>query len=167
MIDPYFFRFKGFGYPDNFEPVEIPEDCWKVYMLSSSKDERNVFVYTDRKEFRLSSKKDDKDVVHLYNKFINRCSLGMPFQDICSDSEYHDYTEVKRGHDAPVTVMRLRKSALRLCMVFCGANNIVLFRLSTKRQDKISKSEQNIIESRVHAIFKYPCESNEFLVRVL
>lgn len=29
-IDPYYFPFKGVGYPDNFQPIDAP-DCFDAY----------------------------------------------------------------------------------------------------------------------------------------
>jgi len=166
-IDPYYYIFNGIGYPNHYEKVELPAG-FKVYLLCNGTEERHVFVYTDRAEFDLSSKRDAEDVYRLFVNLSNRlveCDKANDLFEYYDSSELHEAARVKiEVSDVPV--YRIRKASLRLYMVFLGSD-IVLFRLATKRQDKISKSEQKVLENRVKAIFLYPAGSKDFLRRVL
>ncbi|AIL77110.1 hypothetical protein B2J61_07685 [Acinetobacter baumannii] len=167
MIDPYFFRWSEIGFPDDLQPIMIP-DCIRVYMLSSSMDKRDVFLYRDRAEFSLHSKRDNCDVLRLFTQLASRCEMCEQPTELF---EFYDSSELHRAcvvklDDKDVPVYRIRKASLRLYLVFVNAY-IVLFRLSPKRKDKIDKSEKTIIDNRVRAIFKYQADMETFLVRLL
>lgn len=166
-IDPYFCRFKGIGYPNNYRRIELPAG-FSIYMLCDTSDERFIFVHTDRKEFNLSSKKDDEDVIRLFENFSKRLTLCEKANDLF---EHYDSKELHEGHRTKlkghdVIIYRIQKANLRLYIVFLGPD-IVLFRLSPKRQNKISESEKNILNNRVEAIYLHPVNSKDFLRRVL
>lgn len=166
-IDPYFCIFDGIGYPNHYKKIELPTG-FAIYLLCNTSNKSCIFVHTDRKEFKLSSPRDDQDVFRLFDAFSKRlteCEKANDLFDYYDSSELHVAHHVKfEGNDVPV--YRIRKAALRLYLVFFGSN-IVCFRLATKRQDKISKSEANILNKRVEAIYSYPVDSNDFLRRVL
>lgn len=167
MIDPYFFLWNEIGFPNNLHPITIP-DSMRVYMLSSSKDKRDIFLYRDRTEFALNSQRDDDDVFRLFTQFATRCEqCEQPIElfDCYDSKELHKaHTTKLDGKNIPV--YRIRKASIRLYLVFVDAY-IILFRLSPKRQDKIDNSEKTILDNRVKAIFKYQTHMDEFLVRLL
>lgn len=157
-IDPYYFVFDSVGYPDNLHPIEIP-DGFVAYLLSSSSIRAHVFVYLDRQEFSLSSKQDDKDVIRLFTALARKlagCEQVTEIFELYDNKELHKACEIKINHQSE-PVYRIRKNSLRLYFVIVGSD-MVLFRLSTKRQDKLSPSELNLIEKRVQAIFAHPIQ---------
>lgn len=166
-IDPYFFKFDGIGYPGHYKRIVLPSG-FRVYLLCNTSDKRFIFVHSDRKEFNLSSQRDNQDVVRLFGtlgKRLTECEKANDLFDYYDSQELHEAHRAKfGGNDVPV--YRIRKADLRLYLIFIGSDAI-LFRLATKRQDKISKSEKNIIDNRVKAIYLYPVNSNDFLRRVL
>lgn len=167
MIDPYFFKWDQIGFPKNLHSIVIPENI-KVYMLSSSNSKSDIFLYRDRAEFSLSSSRDDTDVIRLFTQLaskLEQCSIVNDMFDYYGSSELHQahFTKLD-GKD--ISIYRIRKASIRLYLVLTG-NFIVLFRLAPKRKDKIDNSEKVIIDERVKAIFKYPIDSNDFLVRLL
>ena len=158
-IDPYYFPFKGVGYPDNFQPIDVP-DCFDAYLLSKSRSQANIFVYLDRQEFALSSKRDNSDVIRLFSglaRKLSSCNNVVEIFDLYDNTELHKACDVKIQHQTE-TVYRIRKNNLRLYFVIVGAD-LVLFRLSTERQDKLPPSELKLIESRVQAIFAHQINS--------
>lgn len=166
-IDPYFCKFEGIGYPSRYRKIELPAG-FSIYMLCDTSDERFIFVHTDRKEFNLSSKRDDEDVIRLFENFSKRLTICDKANDLF---EHYDSKELHEAHrtklkGSDVTVYRIQKANLRLYIVFLGSD-IVLFRLAPKRQDKISESEKKILDNRVEAIYLYPVNSKGFLGRVL
>lgn len=167
MIDPYFFKWEEIGFPKNLHSIVLPENI-KVYMLSSSRNKNDVFLYCDRAEFSLSSARDDADVIRLFTQLaskLEQCLVANEVFDFYDSSELHRAHITKLdGKDIPI--YRIRKASIRLYLVFTG-NFIILFRLAPKRKDKIDASEKVIIDERVKAIFKYPVESHDFLVRLL
>lgn len=167
MIDPYFFKWDQIGFPKNLHSIVIPKNI-KVYMLSSSSSKSDIFLYCDRAEFSLSSARDDTDVIRLFTQLaskLEQCLIVNEMFDFYDSSELHRAHVTKLdGKDIPI--YRIRKAGIRLYLVFTG-NLIILFRLAPKRKDKIDNSEKVIIDERVKAIFKYPIESNDFLVRLL
>lgn len=167
MIDPYFFKWDGVEFPHELHDIEIPSHI-QVYLLSSSKSEEDIFLHHDRNEFSLKNKRDNTDVVRLFTQLATRLDLcdkpSELFEVYTKDDLHRAYTTRINGNK--VSIYRIRKSDIRLYLVFVG-EYIVLFRLSQKRQDKIDKSEKNILDTRVEAILKYPVNSNDFLVRLL
>lgn len=167
MIDPYFFKWDQIGFPKNLHSILLPTNI-RVYMLSSSRNKNDVFLYRDRAEFALSSSRDDADVTRLFTQLASRLEQCLIINDIF---EFYDSSELHRAHTTKINgkdmpVYRIRKASIRLYLVLIG-NVMVLFRLTPKRKDKIDASEKSIIDERVKAIFKYPIESNDFLVRLL
>lgn len=166
-IDPYFCIFDSIGYPKNYKKIEFPSG-FSVYLLCNTLDKRYIFVHTDRMEFNLSSARDNQDVIRLFNtlsKRLSECEKANDLFDYYDSSELHEAHRAKfEGNDVPV--FRIRKASLRLYLVFFGSH-VVLFRLATKRQDKINDSEKNTLDQRVKAIYTYPVGSKEFLRRVL
>lgn len=73
MIDPYFFKWNQIGFPKDLHSIVLPENI-KVYMLSSSRNKSDVFLYRDRTEFALSSARDDTDVIRLFTQLASRLS---------------------------------------------------------------------------------------------
>ncbi|UUS61798.1 MULTISPECIES: hypothetical protein [unclassified Acinetobacter] len=167
MIDPYFFKWDQIGFPKNLHSIVLPENI-KVYMLSSSRNKNDVFLYRDRAEFALSSARDDSDVIRLFTQLaskLEQCFIMNEIFDFYDSSEIHRaHTTKIDGKDTPV--YRIRKASIRLYLVLIG-DVMVLFRLAPKRKDKIDASEKSVIDERVKAIFKYPIESHDFLVRLL
>lgn len=167
MIDPYFFKWDKIGFPHDLHDVEIPSHI-QVYLLSSSKSADDIFLHHDREEFSLKSKRDDTDVVRLFSQLafkIDTCANPNELFNVYSKSDLHKaHTSKFNGNKIPV--YRIRKADVRLYLVFVDAH-IVLFRLTPKRQDKIDKSEMKILDNRVEAIFKYPANTNQFLVRLI
>lgn len=166
-IDPYFFIFDRVGFPDNCYSIDLPEG-FNVYLLCDTMDRRQIFVHTDREEFNLSNARYDTDVNRLFINLATRllqCETAMDIFNNYTRSDLHKAHETKiDGIFEPV--YRLRKNKLRVYLVFIGSD-IILFRLSTKDQDRISKSEANKLDDRVKAIFKYSYNSKEFLRRLL
>lgn len=167
MIDPYFFRLEQIGFPKNLHSVVLPENI-KVYMLSSSSKKNDVFLYRDRAEFALSSARDDADVIRLFTQLVSKLEQCLIINEIF---DFYDSSELHRAHTTKIdgkdiSVYRIRKASIRLYLV-CIGDVMILFRLAPKRRDKIDDSEKMIIDERVKAIFKYPIESNDFLVRLL
>lgn len=157
-IDPYYFLLDGVGYPDDFRHVEMP-DTFAVYLLSNGKTKAKIFIYLDRKEFALSSKQDDKSVVRLFTQLIRKlasCNQANEIFGLYDTKELHPALCVKIKHQSE-PVYRIRKDSLRLYFVIIGAD-MILFRLSTKRQDKLPPTEKNLIEKRVQAIFAHQIE---------
>ncbi len=167
MIDPYFFLWGEIGFPDNLHPIVIP-DKMRVYMLSSSQDKRDIFLYRDRAEFSLTSKRDKDDVIRLFTQLASRCEMCEHPNELF---DYYDSSELHKAHTTKldgkdIAVYRIRKAALRLYLVFVDAF-IILFRLSPKRKDKIDNSEKIILDNRIKSIFKYQTDTEAFLVRLL
>ncbi len=166
-IDPYFYIFDSVGFPDNCYTIDIPEN-FRVYLLCDTLDRRQIFVHTDREEFNLSNARYDTDV----NRLFISLSTKLPECEIATDIfEYYTESDLHKAHKTKIgntfePVYRLRKNKLRVYLVFVGSD-IVLFRLSTKDQDKISKSEAKKLDDRVKAIFKYSYDNKEFLRRLL
>lgn len=167
MINPYFFKWEEIGFPKNLHSIVLPENI-KVYMLSSSRNKNDVFLYRDRAEFALSSARDDADVIRLFAQLaskLEQCLITNEIFDFYDSGELHRAHSTKMdGRDVPV--YRIRKASIRLYLVLVGSV-MILFRLAPKRKDKIDASEKSIIDERVTAIFKYPIESHDFLVRLL
>lgn len=167
MIDPYFFKWDQIGFPKNLHSIVLPENI-KVYMLSSSRNKNDVFLYRDRAEFSLSSARDDADVIRLFSQLASRLEQCLIINEVF---DFYDSTELHRAHitkidGKDISVYRIRKASIRLYLVLISGV-MILFRLAPKRKDKIDASEKFIIDERVKAIFKYPIESNDFLVRLL
>lgn len=167
MIDPYFFKWEQIGFPKNLHSIVLPENI-KVYMLSSSRYKNDVFLYRDRAEFALSSTRDDTDVIRLFTQLASKLEQCFIANEIF---DFYDSSELHRAHITPIdgkdiSAYRIRKASIRLYLVFSGSS-IILFRLAPKRKDKIDASEKAIIDERVKAIFKYPIESHDFLVRLI
>ena len=166
-IDPYFCKFEGIGYPSHYKEIVLPSG-FSIYLLCDTSDKRFIFVHSDRKEFNLSSARDDQDVFRLFEAFSKRltmCEKANELFEYYDSSELHEAHRTKfEGNDVPV--YRIRKADLRVYIVFVGSD-IVLFRLATKRQDKLNKSEKNILDNRLKAIYLYPLNSSGFLRRVL
>lgn len=161
-IDPFYYPFDRVGFPEKYIYVPKP-DQFGVYLLCDTIDKRNVFVYMDRKEFGLNSKRDDVDVIRLFVNLgdkLNECILA---QDLFNLADLHPIHYTKIGNQK-IPVYRLRKNDLRLCLVQISAD-LVLFRLCTKRQDKITPAEAKIIDKRVKAIFNYPL--NTYAERII
>ncbi len=167
MIDPYFFKWEQIGFPKNLHSIVLPENI-RVYMLSSSRNKNDVFLYRDRAEFALSSARDDADVIRLFTQLASKLEQCLIINEIF---DFYDSTELHRAHITKIdmkdiSIYRIRKASIRLYLVLID-DVIVLFRLAPKRRDKIDISEKTILDERVKAIFKYPIESNDFLVRLL
>jgi len=167
MIDPYFFRLEQIGFPKNLHSIVLPENI-KVYMLSSSCKKNDVFLYRDRAEFALSSARDDADVIRLFTQLVSKLEQCLIINEIF---DFYDSKELHRAHTTKIdgkdiSVYRIRKASIRLYLV-CIGDVMILFRLAPKRRDKIDDSEKMIIDERVKAIFQYPIESHDFLVRLL
>ena len=166
-IDPYFCIFDSVGYPKHYKKIELPTS-FSVYLLCDTSDKRYIFVHTDRTEFNLSSARDNQDVMRLFgalSKKLAECEKANDLFDYYDSSELHEAHRTKfEGNEIPV--YRIRKASLRLYLVFLGSD-IVLFRLNTKRQDKISGSEKKTLDQRVKAIYAYPIGSTSFLRRIL
>ena len=166
-IDPYYHKFDGIGFPNHYKKIEMPAG-FNIYLLSHTSNKSLIFVYTDRKEFNLSSKRVDADVFRLFANFSSRvreCDKANDLFDYYHSDEIHVAHHAKfEGNNVPV--YRIRKSDLRLYLIFLGPD-IVLFRLSTKRKDRIDKSEEETLNKRVQAIYSYPIGSKDFLRRVL
>ena len=166
-IDPYFCIFDSVGYPRHYKKLELPTS-FSVYLLCDTSDKRYIFVHTDRMEFNLSSARDNQDVVRLFaalGKRLTECEKANDLFVYYDTNELHEAHRSKfEGNEVPV--YRIRKASLRLYLVFLGSD-IVLFRLSTKRQNKISDSEKKTLDQRVKAIYSYPIGSTSFLRRVL
>ena len=167
MIDPYFFKWEEIGFPKNLHSIVLPENI-KVYMLSSSRNKNDVFLYRDRTEFALSSARDNADVIRLFTQLaskLEQCLIANEIFDFYDSSELHRAHSTKMdGRD--ISVYRIRKASIRLYLVWVDSV-MILFRLAPKRKDKIDASEKSIIDERVKAVFKYPIESHDFLVRLL
>ncbi|EEY78936.1 hypothetical protein HMPREF0012_01805 [Acinetobacter calcoaceticus RUH2202] len=167
MIDPYFFKLEQIGFPKNLHSIVLPENI-KVYMLSSSSKRNDIFLYRDRAEFALSSARDVADVFRLFTQLVSKLEQCWIINEIF---DFYDSSELHRAHSTKIdgkdiSIYRIRKASIRLYLV-CIGDAMILFRLAPKRKDKIDDSEKMIIEERVKAIFKYPIESNDFLVRLL
>lgn len=166
-IDPYFCKFEGIGYPSHYKKILLPAG-FSIYLLCDTSDKRFIFVHSDRQEFNLSSARDNQDVVRLFgtlSKRLTECEKANDLFDYYDSSELHEAHRAKfDGNDVPV--YRIRKADLRLYLIFIGSD-AVLFRLATKRQDKINQSEKNTLDNRVKAIYLYPVNSKDFLRRVL
>lgn len=163
-IDPYYYPFTSVGFPDSYKYVSQPEN-FGVYLLGDTSDKRKVFVYTDRQEFGLSSKRDSQDVKRLFINLADKLSQCDTANDLFYLADLHPIHHVKINGQK-IAVYRLRKNDLRLCLVQISSD-LVLFRLCTKRQDKITKSEANIIDIRVRAIFDYPVHDPKNIGRIL
>lgn len=151
-INPYYYIFDEIGYPDDYQPAFIPEN-FKVYLLCDTVDKRKVFIYTDRDEFSLSSARDDEDVFRLFFSLSGKLEECDKANDLFFLADLHPihYTKID-GKKIPV--YRLRKNDLRVCLIQVDAD-LILFRLCTKRQDKIDKKQANIINRRVEAIYSH------------
>lgn len=152
-IDPYYYPFDRIGFPEKYIYVPQPEN-FGVYLLCNTKDRRKIFVYKDRKKFGLNSKRDDDDVIRLFVSLADKLKECELANDLFHLSDLHPIHYTKIGAQK-IAVYRIRKNDLRLCLIQL-AEHLILFRLCTKREDVISKSEGNIIDKRVKAIFKYP-----------
>lgn len=167
MIDPYFFKWEKIGFPKNLHNIVLPENI-KVYMLSSSRNKNDVFLYRDRDEFALSSTRDNADVIRLFTQLaskLEQCLITNEIFDFYDSSEFHR-AHISKVDGKDLSVYRIRKASIRLYLVLIS-DVMILFRLAPKRKDKIDASEKTIIDERVKAIFKYPIESHDFLVRLL
>lgn len=164
-IDPYYYVLNCIGFPDKRESIHLPNGFF-VYLLCNTPNKSNVFVYTDRQEFNLSSERDNKDVFRLFTQLVQKLGACEQAIDLF---KFYDSSELHKAHECTVhgkhvPVYRIRKANLRLYLVFVGAD-AVLFRLSTKRQDKLEPAEKTIIENRVKSIFAY--QGQDFQQRVL
>ena len=165
-IDPYYYKFEGVGFPNHYQKIPLDND-FDAYLLCDTPQQRYIFIYTDRKEFGLSSKRDSKDVKRMFTGLYDRLSDCEKANDLFTsyEDELHLAYETKIGNQ-DIPVYRIRKANLRLYLVFLGPD-VVFFRLSVKRQQKISESEKNILNNRVKAIFTYPVNSHAFKKRIL
>lgn len=163
-IDPYYYPFDSVGFPDSYRYVPPPSK-FGVYLLGNTTDKRKIFVYTDRQEFGLSSKRDSQDVTRLFINLADKLSQCDTANDLFYLADLHPIHHVKIG-DENIAVYRLRKNNLRLCLVQLSAH-LVLFRLCTKRQDKITKAEASIIDARVKAIWDYKIDDPAHTGRIL
>lgn len=165
-IDPYFYKFEGTGFPGHYQKIPLDND-FNAYLLCDTSQQRYIFIYTDRKEFGLSSERDSKDVRRLFTGLYDRLSDCEKANDLFTsyEDELHLAHTIKIG-DQDIPIYRIRKASLRLYLVFLGSD-VIFFRLSVKRQKKISESEKNILNNRVKAIFTYPANSDAFKERLL
>lgn len=160
IIAPYYYLFDGIGYPDHYEPIGIPEN-FNVYLLCDTQNKSNICVYQDREDFADNNKRADTDVYRLYlklSKNLLNCDKANDLFDLYDDTELHSAHETKLGSHAQ-KVYRIRKNDVRLYLIFFNSD-IVILRLSIKLKNKISASEQKILDDRVKAIFANPPSSN-------
>ncbi|WP_298980185.1 hypothetical protein [uncultured Psychrobacter sp.] len=166
-LEPYYYTLETTGFPSNVKFVNMPAD-FKIYLLCDTPDKRQVCIYQDRNDFRDSNSKEDKNVQRLFltlSKKLSESENVIELMDLYDDKELHPahYTKIDSNKK---TVYRIRKGGVRVYFVIIGSD-IILFRLSIKLQNKINKSEESIIDSRVKAIFSCPPHENQFLKRVL
>lgn len=166
-LDPYYYTLETTGFPSNVKFVNMPAD-FKVYLLCDTPDKRQVCIYQDRNDFSKNNSKEDKNVQRLFLTLSKKLSESENVTDLLS---LYDSTELHPAHYTKVngdekTVYRIRRGGVRVYFVLIGSD-IILCRLSIKLQNKISKSEANVIDNRVKAVFMCPPYENQFLKRVL
>ncbi len=164
-IDPYYYPFKTVGYPDKLRPVNLPVSL-NVYLLCNSKDKGGIFIYKEREEIK-TNKKENKNASLLFAGLIQRLN-NCEYITQVFDS-YGDQLHIAFPHNInsnKVNIYRLRKGCVRLYFVIVESN-MILFRLSLKKENKISNSERKIITDRVEAIYDLPPNENQYLKRVI
>lgn len=164
-IAPYYYPFKESGYPNNLRPVNLPINL-SVYLLCDSKDKRGIFVHNERQELR-SNKKESKNASLIFvglSQRLNNCEYITQIFDIYGDQLHTAFSHNINSNK--INVYRLRKGCVRLYFVIV-ASNMILFRLSLKKEDKINSSEKQIIIDRVEAIYDAPPNENKYLKRVI
>lgn len=164
-IEPYYYPFKKVGYPDRLRPTNLPINL-SVYLLCDSKDEREIFVYKERQEIK-SNKVEYKNASLLFvnlKRSLGNCLYITQILDIYGEQLHTGLTHVINGKK--INIHRLRKGDVRLYFIIIGPS-MVLFRLSLKKEKKISKSERKIITDRVEAVYEVPPNENQHLKRVI
>lgn len=164
-INPYYYPFEEIGHPNKLQTFTLPEPL-KVYLLSSTEDKRDIFIYQERQSLR-SNKKEDKNVSKLFLSLamrLSNCEYITQVFDIYGDKLHMAFTHTIDSNK--VNIYRLRRGCVRLYFVIIKSS-MVMFRLSLKKEDKISKSEKKIIADRVEAIYKVPPDENSHLKRVM
>lgn len=164
-IDPYYHPFKAAGYPDRLRPINLPSNL-SVYLLCNSKDKSGIFIYKERDEIK-NNKIESKNASSLFLglvKRLNNCEYITQIFDIYGSKIHTAFPYTIHG--SKINVYRLRSGCVRLYFVIVGAN-MILFRLSLKKEDKISDSERKIITDRVDAIYHAPPNENQYLTRVI
>lgn len=156
VIDPYYFLFDGIGYPDNYHPIETPEG-FNVYLLCDTENRSKTIIYQDRDDFANKNIRADEDRNRLFSilaKKLLMCEKANDLFDLYDDTELHKAHETKINGKT-VKVYRIRKSDVRVYLIFLGAD-IVIFRLSIKLKNKLSSTEKQIIDNRVKVILQNP-----------
>lgn len=164
-IDPYYHPFKAAGYPNRLRPINLPSSL-SVYLLCNSKDKREIFVHNERQAIR-SNKKESKNASLLFvnlAKRLNNCEYITQVFDVYGNDLHTAFSHTINGNK--INIYRLRNGCVRLYFVIIESN-MILFRLSLKKEDKISSSEKKTITDRVEAIYKAPPNENQYLKRVI
>ena len=164
-IDPYYHPFKAAGYPDRLRPINLPSNL-SVYLLCNSQDKSEIFIYKEREDIK-NNKIENKNASSLFvglAQRLNNCEYITQIFDIYGD---HLHTAFSHTIDSnKINIYRLRKGCVRLYFVIVESN-MILFRLSLKKEDKISNSERKTITDRVEAIYDAPPNKNQNLKRVI
>ena len=164
-INPYYYPFKEAGYPDKLRYVNLPSGL-NVYLLCDSKDKREIFVHNERLELR-SNKKETKNASLLFLNLalrLKNCEYITQVFDIYGDQLHIAFSHIINSNK--INIYRLRNGCVRLYFVIVESN-MILFRLSLKKEDSISNSERKMITDRVEAIYKAPPNENQYLRRVI
>lgn len=164
-IDPYYYPFEEVGHPDKLQSFTLPKPL-KVYLLSSTQDKRDIFIHKERQAL-ISNKKEHKNASKLFLGLahrLNNCEYITQVFDIYGDQLHLAFDYTIGGNK--VNVYRIRKGCIRLYFVIIESS-MIMFRLSLKKENKISKSERKIITDRVDAIYAVPPDENSYLKRVI
>lgn len=164
-ITPYYYPFKESGYPEKLRPINLPSNL-SVYLLCDSKDKREIFIHNERQAIR-SNKKESKNASLLFvnlAKRLNNCEYITQVFDIYGDDLHIAFPHTLDSNK--INIYRLRNGCVRLYFVIIESN-MILFRLSLKKENKISNSEKKTITDRVEAIYKAPPNENQYLTRVI
>lgn len=164
-IDPYYHPFKEVGHPNRLRPTNLPSNL-SVYLLCNSKDKREIYVYKERQEI-ISNKVEYKNVSLLFvnlKQSLGNCLYITQILDIYGEQLHTELPHVINGKK--INIYRLRKGNVRVYFIIIGSS-MVLFRLSLKKENKISKSERKIITDRVDVICKVPPDENQNLRRII
>lgn len=70
-----------------------------------------------------------------------RAHLGAPLTDHYDKKELHETYRFSYGHEPEVVVWRVRKSDVRICFIYLPKKIILVVKILSKRENKLSNSE--------------------------
>lgn len=161
-MEIYFVLLK-INYPKTLQPLTEVEGSYRPYGITYTIDGRKCTLYKDFKAL-----KNANDVKHVRQGFLNlyhRCHTGLPLKDLYDEKELHNTHDF--SHEGKqVTIFRIREGCIRFYFIYLCEKKVIILKVSSKRKDKLTKSEQSELEELAKKALAYQ-DHDLFLLRVL